>query len=278
VLVPVGSEEVEAAALDAVGPWCERALDIAARVRRADGLGTSAKGDVFDLVTAADRDIETYLRRAIQRRFPHHAVGGEEHGAGPDESGWRWLIDPVDGTFNFVTRLPDSGTTLALLHDGHPRVGAVADLYTGEILGARTGGGLVRWGGRHGWVSATTHRDGAARLFLEYGAERLDDWMIAGLRALSATRDTIPRLIGSAAVALAAVARDGGCFVGVGLRAWDVAGGVCLAEASGHAVRWWRDAFPRVHVLVGEHEVVRDLGVPVQELVTRWRARDREAR
>jgi fructose-1,6-bisphosphatase/inositol monophosphatase family enzyme len=270
------SEEVEDAALRATGAWGRRALAIAARVRRGS-LGTMAKADAYDLTTTADREIEAYLRRAVRRRFPDHAVGGEEEGVGAPRSGWHWLIDPVDGTFNFVTGLAASATSLALLHDGTPRVGGVADLGTGEVLIARSGGPLLRSDGRAGWVVPPTDGTGAARLFLEYGAERLDDWMIDALHALSATRDTIPRLIGSAAVALATVALHGGCFVGVGLKAWDVAGGVCLAEASGYTVRWWRDPFPGVHVLVGANEVVRDLEGPVHDLVTRWRAQGRPA-
>ena len=167
------------------------------------------------------------------------------------------------------------GTTFALLHDGRPLVGAVTDLGAAEALVAGIGLGTRRWEAGRGWVPATIAHDGAARVFLELGAERLDEWMLGWLAAVAGTRDTVPRLIGSAAVALAAVALHGGCFVGVGLKAWDVAGGYCLAQASGRDVRWWDDGAPGVHVLVGDHEVVRDLESPVLELVARWRERER---
>jgi myo-inositol-1(or 4)-monophosphatase len=233
------------------------------------------KGDPYDLVTRADRDIEAYLRRAIGRRFPGHSVGGEELGLRALDSPWLWLVDPVDGTFNFATGLTASGTSIGLLHAGRVRVGAVGDLATGLILGGRAGEPLQRLAGSMGWVPVSPGRMGQARLFLEFGAERLEEWMLRGLAALALRRETVPRMIGSASVALAAVALNGGCFVGVGLRAWDVAGGVALAEAAGNSVRWWHDTFPGVHVLVGERHALDDLEPTVEGLVARWRSEDR---
>lgn len=273
--VPKGSEradrEVAEAALAAAAGWCRRAARTAHRMRLAGDLGTDTKSDRFDLVTHADHAVESYIRRAIQRRFPDHGIVGEEYGSVRNESVWLWLVDPIDGTFNFATDLAPCATTIGLLHRSRPRVGVVAEIGTGRVLAAQTGSPLSQVGARARLGAATIGHDGSARLFLEFGAERLDDWMLAGLQAMSRTRDLVPRLIGSAAVALAAVAHHGGCFVGVGLKAWDVAGGICLTEAAGYKTRWWDDAFPGVHVLVGEPEVVRDLEPAVADLVSRWR-------
>lgn len=264
-------DDVETAALHALATWCRRSVHIAHKQRRAGDLRTATKRDSYDLVTAADRAIERYLRRAIRRRFPDHAVAGEEFGL--PEPGWRWLwvIDPIDGTYNFATGLSASGTSIGLMRDGQVRLGAIADLGTGEILAGRVGDGLRRLAAEDRWEAVEAGRAGSARLFLEFGAERLDDWLLEGFRDLVRQRETVPRLIGSAAVALAAVARNGGCFVGVGLNAWDVVGGVGLAEAAGLSVTWWHDAFPGLHVLVADEPTQRQLEPTVAGLVATWR-------
>lgn len=243
-----------------------------ARAQRREGeLGTTAKSGPFDLVTAADRAIERYLRNAIARRFPGHAIAGEEYGSPATLSPWLWVLDPIDGTFNFATGLPAAGTSIGLMHEGKVRVGGVADLYTGEVAVGRVGEGA--W---HVTADGTRRhlgsgRAGAPRLFLECGVERLDDWLLDGFREMAAVSETVPRLIGSAAVALAAVAREGGCFVGVGLSAWDVVGGAGLAEASGLSVTWWHEAFPGVHVLVADAPTRARLEPMVARLAARWR-------
>lgn len=76
----------------------------------------------FDPVTAADREIEQFLRDKILRRYPEHGIIGEEHGStlGNNRT---WVIDPIDGTRGFVAGLPTWGTLLGLLHEGRPLFG-----------------------------------------------------------------------------------------------------------------------------------------------------------
>ena len=101
---------------------------------RADALTTTRFG-ALDLridtkpdltpVTDADRAVETDLREALGRDRPGDSVLGEEFGGTTTFSGRQWVIDPIDGTKNFVRGVPVWASLIALLHDGVPSVGVV---------------------------------------------------------------------------------------------------------------------------------------------------------
>ena len=79
-------------------------------------------------VTEADRETEAALRTAVATSFPHHGFFGEEQGVSGDlASPWRWIVDPIDGTSNFVRGIPVWATLIALTHAQHgPVVGVVS--------------------------------------------------------------------------------------------------------------------------------------------------------
>jgi histidinol-phosphatase len=76
-------------------------------------------------VTLADRDAETLLRTGLLGAFPNDGFLGEEHGEKAGTSGYRWIIDPVDGTRNFVRGIPLWGTLVGLEYRGEPIAGVV---------------------------------------------------------------------------------------------------------------------------------------------------------
>jgi len=76
-------------------------------------------------VTAADRAAETELRRLIAAAYPHDAVLGEEFGETAGESGYRWILDPIDGTKSFVQGVPLYGTLVAVEQGGRGVVGVI---------------------------------------------------------------------------------------------------------------------------------------------------------
>ena len=76
-------------------------------------------------VTIADRESETLLRELISDRYPDDAILGEEFDDKPGTSGYKWVIDPIDGTISFVQGVPLYGTMLACLQDEEPVVGVV---------------------------------------------------------------------------------------------------------------------------------------------------------
>ena len=77
-------------------------------------------------VTDADRAVETALRNALARDRPHDSILGEEFGGPTTVSARQWIIDPIDGTKNFVRGVPVWASLIALLEDGVPRVGVVS--------------------------------------------------------------------------------------------------------------------------------------------------------
>ena len=111
---------------------------------RAEDLLVEAKPDLT-LVSDADRSAEEVIRAQLRRTRPRDAVEGEEFettGHGPR----RWVVDPIDGTHNFVRGVPVWATLIALVDDGRPVVGLVA----APALGRRwwAGEGIGAWTGR----------------------------------------------------------------------------------------------------------------------------------
>lgn len=83
------------------------------RLFQRPGLAVDRKRD-GSVVTAADRDAEQFLRGAICERFPGDGVLGEEFGELPGDSGYRWILDPIDGTASFVCGVPLYGTLVGV--------------------------------------------------------------------------------------------------------------------------------------------------------------------
>lgn len=83
---------------------------------------------------AADRETELALRALIAERWPDHGIWGEEFGPTHTDREWVWILDPLDGTKEFLAKNPGGfGTLIGLLHDGVPALGATADPLDGRI-------------------------------------------------------------------------------------------------------------------------------------------------
>lgn len=108
-------------------------------------------------VTEADREAEVLIRGRIEEHFEGHAIWGEEYGskgADGNGSGFRWIIDPIDGTRSFVCGVPLYGVLLGLEIDGRVEVGAAYFPALDELLAAASGEGCW-WNGRRVRVSDT---------------------------------------------------------------------------------------------------------------------------
>lgn len=99
-------------------------------------------------VTEADRNAELAISAMVLEERPHHGLYGEEHGVvGDAESPWRWVIDPIDGTSNFVRGIPVWASLIALTHADHgPVVGVVSAPAMGRRWFAAKGLGAVSTG------------------------------------------------------------------------------------------------------------------------------------
>src|SRR5436305_5968697 len=95
-------------------------------------------------VTVADREAETFLRKTLRERFPGDGFLGEEFGDQPGTTGYRWIIDPIDGTRNFVRGIPLWGTLVGLEYRDE-QIAGVAEVPTlGHTYRALRGDGAYR--------------------------------------------------------------------------------------------------------------------------------------
>lgn len=116
-------------------------------------------------VTAADRGAEEEIRRCISRRWPEHAIIGEEYGQQGDLGGLIWIVDPIDGTRSFVCGVPLYSTLLALVDEQtrRPVVGVIHLPVLGETVYAAAGKGCYS-NGRRARVSQVRDLDRAVAL------------------------------------------------------------------------------------------------------------------
>ena len=157
----------------------QRALDAAVEAARAAGaialkyfrgrFEVTLKPDATP-VTQADREAERAIVEILGRAFPEHGVLGEEFG-GHGSTEVRWIIDPIDGTKNFVRGIPVWATLIGLEERGEITVGVIHNPVTGELYTARRGGGAFLNGERiH--VSAIAELGGATLVHAGLGLFR----------------------------------------------------------------------------------------------------------
>ena len=225
----------------------ERDVALAAALRAAHAIrhhaGRLTAGDVetkalHDLVTVADREAQAIVLEALGRAFPDDELLGEEDAdlARVDRSGRLWVVDPLDGTTNFLHGVPPYAVSVALHEAGRPVVAVVLEVTRLEAYCATRGGGLTV-DGRAARVSQTATLDRALIAtgfpFRDY---RWAEGYLAAFETVMRTTRGIRRH-GSAAMDLAwtAAGRFDGFFE-VGLAPWDVAAGVLLVEEGGGRV------------------------------------------
>ena len=129
---------------------------------------TTTKAD-GSYVTVADREAEKYLRRQIAERFPGDGFLGEEEGESRGQSGRRWVVDPIDGTFAFVHGVPFYGVLIALEIEREMCVGVVNIPALGEIVSAAKGVGCFL-NGEMARVSTTSELKDALLLATDFSA------------------------------------------------------------------------------------------------------------
>ncbi|MDU8946468.1 inositol monophosphatase family protein [Ovoidimarina sediminis] len=94
-----------------------------------------------DWVSEADRNVEVFIRQKLAEALPDDGIFGEEHGATPGKSGFDWVIDPIDGTTNFVNGIPAWTVVLAGVSEGATQIGVMCDPIVGETYEALRGAG-----------------------------------------------------------------------------------------------------------------------------------------
>lgn len=189
-----------------------------------------------DFVTEADLASQEAVRRVILDAFPGHAIVGEEGGDQFDPAmEFCWIIDPLDGTTNYVHRVDHYAVSVALVQRGRPLVGVVLDPVHNECFAAARGQGVwlnrepIRTSGVDELAEALAAASFAARVPPD--SPEIDQFNAALLNCQAVRRT------GSAALNLAYVACGRfDVFWALSTKSWDVAAGVLLVEEAGGAV------------------------------------------
>jgi myo-inositol-1(or 4)-monophosphatase len=208
------------------------ARDAGALALESFGQAASELKGRHDVVTAADREVERFIRREIAVRYPGEAMIGEEEGGSAAER--VWIVDPIDGTANFARGIPHWCVSIAYAERGAPAVGAIAEPCRGIVYSAARGEGA--WlGGEPMRVSDCTALEGAT-VEIGWSTRRPVEAYVALVdRVLRA--GCAFRRVGSGALGLVDVAAgrsEGYCELHI--NAWDCAAGLLLVEEAGGRV------------------------------------------
>ena len=206
---------------------------IAQAFDRPDGRNIQAKAR-NDFVSDVDVAAERIIIEAIQATYPDHAIVGEESGAVEQDSEYTWIIDPLDGTLNFIQGIPHFAVSIGVQKGKHLEHGVIVDPIRHEEFVASRGHGAQLNGKRIRVSSRTKLAEAVLGTGIPPGsiAKRLDDYM-ASLTEMTRQARGIRRA-GSAALDLAYVAAgrtDG--FWEMGLSRWDIAAGIVLVREAG---------------------------------------------
>lgn len=187
--------------------------------------GISSKSSPTDLVTDADQAAEAYIFDRIRRERPDDSIISEEGAAYEGASGVVWVVDPLDGTTNFVYGIPQWAVSIGI--EGEVRVGVVHDAVRGETFTDIDNLTPSR---------KTTLDDALIGTGFSYSAEVRREQAMLLSKVLPLVRDI--RRAGSCALDLAWVASGRlDAFFEWDTHHWDISGGIAIVEGAGGAVR-----------------------------------------
>lgn len=215
----------------------EVALQAASRLKEALGKAAQVeyKGEV-DPVTEVDRRVEAEIRRVLCAQRPRDAIVGEEEGGNLPARGRVWIIDPLDGTVNFLHGLAPVSVSVALWENQEPLLGVVIEAVTGEEFTAARGEGA--WRNGQPIAVSSTPKLSQALVGTGFPYDRQERaYEYAALLGAVLARCQGVRRRGSAALDLCYVA-DGrfDAFWEQGLSVWDMAGGILIVKEAGGMV------------------------------------------
>ena len=199
-------------------------------------VAISAKSTPTDLVSEADLATERLIRARLESARPDDAILGEEGDDRPGTSGLRWVVDPLDGTVNFLFGIPQWCVSIACEDAGGALAGVVFDPMRGETWAATRDGAATLDGAP---VRASTRDELASALVATgfgYAADVREAQARAVAQLLPRVRDV--RRFGAAALDLAwAAAGRFDAYYERGVKHWDVAAGALICARAGLAVR-----------------------------------------
>ncbi len=248
-------------------------LNIAVRAARTAGniiargfenrsdLLTQAKGE-NDFVTRIDKEAEQAIIQKIQQSYPDHSFVGEEGGVVQGDDTFKWIIDPLDGTTNFIKGIPHFAVSIALMHKGRIDQAVVFDPIRGELFTASKGAGAQLNGFRIRTSNAKELRGTILATAFPFKNKETSDTAIANFGEIFKQCGDVRRC-GSAALDLAYVAA--GRYDGYwerGVKPWDIAAGELLVRESGGLVTDYsggNDPLHKGEIVAGSPKVVQAL-------------------
>jgi len=204
------------------------------RANFGSDLRVNSKED-YDIKLELDVRSQTLITDLILKRFPDHAIYGEEGLAGNQDSPFQWIVDPIDGTVNFFYGIPHFCVSIAMRERGTLKVGVIYDPMMDELWEVERGG-PAKLNGKEVRVSERTQLIDA---ILTVGFSKSKTTIDSGLPMLEKMvyRAKKCRLMGSAALAMAYVATGRlDAYIEQAVSLWDIAAGILLIEAAGGKV------------------------------------------
>lgn len=187
-----------------------------------------------DFVSEADTAVERLIRAALSEAFPGESIVGEEMGGA--ETGSYWVIDPIDGTSNFLRGSPLWGISLGHVSEGRPDIGVIAHPAFGDLLSAADGTGLFVNG-----LPAKPRPDHGVRA-VSLGDASGDEDQVGGEYAALRRAGYVVELFRCSSIGLTFAARG---FVDGHIQRvtamWDIAGGAVLCREAGLSVAIGRE-------------------------------------
>ena len=217
------------------------AIDLARRAgelglkyfRDLDNLAVESKGHQ-DLVSEADREVELFIRAAIAEAYRQDGIVGEEHAAVAGTTGHVWVIDPIDGTANFVRGIPAWCVVIACAREGETVVGVIHEPSTGETFYGRRSGGAFLNGKQIKASNGASLSEGSVGTGLSNRAETKN--VVILITLIMAEGGVFYRnASGALMLAYAASGRLLG-YVEEHMNAWDCLAGMLLVEEAGGIV------------------------------------------
>lgn len=218
-------------------------------------LLVQSKGEL-DFVTQIDKNAEKLIRTEVERVFPNHGFIGEESGVSKKDAEYIWVVDPLDGTTNFIHRIPFFGVSIALKkRDEGVIIGVVYNPMTDELFYAEKGKGAFinekqlkiqkpnkfeKWFIAHCFRDTTKHEEAERIIF--------DAFFYQTARVMK---------LGSASLELCYAASNRvDAYIGLSLKEWDyAAGNLIVKEAGGEVII--RELIGKHIVIAASHEAVQ---------------------
>ncbi len=188
-----------------------------------------------DVKIALDRESQELITRVLLDAFPDHALYGEEGLAGNQDAPFQWIVDPIDGTVNYLYGIPHFCVSIALRHEGVIILGLIYDPMIDELWTVEKGGKPML----NGRVTIASARDRLEESILFVGCGKDEEALKTGLARFerASIRARKMRMMGSAALGMAYIACGRlDAYIESRISLWDVAAGIILVESAGGKV------------------------------------------